>query len=48
MSGSIVAAFSDELANFTTSKGAIRFQPDRPLPVTLVKKLVRARLAEGR
>ena len=48
MSGSIVAAFSDELAEFKTSKGAIRFQPDRPLPVALVKKLVRARIAEGR
>ena len=46
MSGSIVAAHRDELKAFQTSKGTIRFQPDKPLPAALVRKLVKARLAE--
>lgn len=33
------------LEQFPRSKGAIRFQPDRPLPAALVRKLVRAQLA---
>src|SRR5947207_9609080 len=39
MSGSIVSAFRHELSEFKTSKGTIRFQPDRPLSPALVKKL---------
>src|SRR5688572_27412385 len=35
MSGTTVAAFQDELAGYETSKGTIRFSPDRPLPATL-------------
>jgi uncharacterized protein YdhG (YjbR/CyaY superfamily) len=34
-----------ELEGFDTSKGTIRFQPDRPLPTALVRKLVRAHMA---
>ena len=33
------------LERYDTSKGTIRFQPDKPLPKALVKKLVLARLA---
>ena len=47
MSASTVAAFKDELKGYETSKGTIRFQPDRPLPATLVRKLVKARIAEN-
>jgi uncharacterized protein YdhG (YjbR/CyaY superfamily) len=36
-----------ELKRYGTSKGTIRFQPDRPLPVALVRKLVRTRVAEN-
>ena len=36
----------DELEKYDTSKGTIRFRPDRPLPATLVRKLVRTRIAE--
>jgi uncharacterized protein YdhG (YjbR/CyaY superfamily) len=41
-----VAAHQDELEGYDTSKGTIRFQADRPLPATLVRKLVRFRIAE--
>jgi uncharacterized protein YdhG (YjbR/CyaY superfamily) len=47
MSGSTVVAFRDELADYDTSKGTIRFQPNKPLPVALVRKLVKARIAEN-
>jgi uncharacterized protein YdhG (YjbR/CyaY superfamily) len=30
-----------------TPKGTVRFQPDHPLPATLVRKLVKARIAEN-
>jgi len=39
--------FRNELKNFQTSKGTIRFSPDKPLPVALVKKLVKTRIAEN-
>ncbi|HEX4932442.1 MAG TPA: DUF1801 domain-containing protein, partial [Gemmatimonadaceae bacterium] len=45
-SGSIVERFAAELARYETSKGAVRFQPGAPLPVALVRTLVKARLAE--
>ncbi len=47
MSSSTVEAFKDELKDYDTSKGTIRFQPDRPLPAALVRKLVKARIAEN-
>jgi uncharacterized protein YdhG (YjbR/CyaY superfamily) len=39
--------FAAELGAFKTSKGAIAFQPDKPIPAALVRKIVRARLAEN-
>jgi len=41
-----IKALEAELKGFETSKGTIRFQPDRPLPDTLVRKIVRTRIAE--
>src|SRR6266436_7126469 len=35
--------FRNELRNFQTSKGTLRFSPDKPVPVALVKKLLKAR-----
>ncbi|PYL60652.1 MAG: hypothetical protein DMF31_04030 [Verrucomicrobia bacterium] len=37
--------FRSDLKGFQISKGTIRFSPDNPLPVALVKKLVKARTA---
>jgi uncharacterized protein YdhG (YjbR/CyaY superfamily) len=48
MSGSTVEAHKNELKEFDTSKGTIRFQPDHPLPAALVRKLVKARISENR
>jgi len=45
--GAVVEAFKDELKDFETSKGTIRFQPDHPLPATLARKLVKARIARN-
>jgi len=47
MSSSTVAACKAELEKYDTSKGTIRFQPDKPLPAALVRKLVKARIAEN-
>lgn len=43
---SIIEAFKDELKGFSTTKGTIHFSSDRPLPNALVKKLVKARVAQ--
>lgn len=48
MSGSIVATLKTELRDYDTSKGTIRFSPNKPLPATLVRKLLKARSAEIR
>jgi uncharacterized protein YdhG (YjbR/CyaY superfamily) len=47
MSSNTVASHKDELNDFETSKGTIRFRPDKPLPAALVRKLVKARIAEN-
>jgi uncharacterized protein YdhG (YjbR/CyaY superfamily) len=44
---SVIAAFKDELKGFSTSKGTVHFPTDKPLPVALVKKLVKARVKES-
>ena len=47
MSSSTIAAHKDALKGYDTSKGTVRFSPDRPLPAALVRKLVKARIAEN-
>ena len=42
---SAMGVHRSELRRYGVSKGTIRFQPDHPLPASLVKKLVRARIA---
>jgi uncharacterized protein YdhG (YjbR/CyaY superfamily) len=41
-----IAVHRNALEAYDTSKGTIRFQADRPLPATLVRKLVKTRIAE--
>ena len=47
MSSTTIKMHQKELKHYETSKGTIRFQPDKPLPAALVEKLVKARLAES-
>jgi uncharacterized protein YdhG (YjbR/CyaY superfamily) len=42
----VIEAFRKELQSFTTSKGTIHFPLNRPLPVALIKKIVKARVAQ--
>jgi uncharacterized protein YdhG (YjbR/CyaY superfamily) len=37
----------DELKDYDISKGTIRFQADKPMPTSLVRKLIKARIAEN-
>ena len=46
MSGAITSALADDLRGYDTSKGAIRFPVGQPPPAALIRKLVKARLAE--
>jgi len=46
-SSATLKKFRDDLKDFETSKGTIRFSPQEPLPAALVKKLVKARMAEN-
>jgi uncharacterized protein YdhG (YjbR/CyaY superfamily) len=46
MSPAVVEAHAAELQSFKLGKGSVQFTPDRPIPESLVKKLVRARVAE--
>lgn len=36
-----IETFAQELADYSTSKGAIQFPLDRPLPLPLIEKIVR-------
>jgi uncharacterized protein YdhG (YjbR/CyaY superfamily) len=46
MSGTTVATLKADLAAYDTSPGTIRFSARAGLPATLIRKLVRARIAE--
>lgn len=45
--GGVVPEFEEELKEFKTSKGTIQFTPDKPIPDALVRKIIRARVAEN-
>ena len=46
-SGSVLGQLADELDGYTWTKSSLHFAVDRPLPKALVKKLIRARVAEA-
>ena len=45
-SGSVFAEMPDDVAGYVTSKGALQFPIERPLPKGLVKKLIATRLRQ--
>lgn len=44
--GMVISRLSKELANYGTSRGTIRFEIDRCLPMTLVKTIVKMRITD--
>ena len=44
----VIDAFKDELKGYEISKGTVHFPLDKRLPVALIKKLVKARLAQSK
>jgi uncharacterized protein YdhG (YjbR/CyaY superfamily) len=46
-SGSVLDQLANELESYTMTKSSLHFPVDRPLPKSLVKKLIAVRLAEA-
>ncbi|HTO88443.1 MAG TPA: DUF1801 domain-containing protein [Thermoanaerobaculia bacterium] len=44
---SAVETYREELKSYDTSKGTVRFRAENPLPATLVRRLVKARIASS-
>ena len=47
MGSSVLDAFEKELKGFRVTKGTLHFPLDKPLPAGLVKKIVKARIAQN-
>ena len=47
LSAAVIKNLQADLKNYDTSPGTIRFPIDKPLPVALVRKIVKARIAEN-
>jgi uncharacterized protein YdhG (YjbR/CyaY superfamily) len=47
MGAALIRKFKKELAGYETAKGTIRFPVDKPLPSALIKKFVKARIAQN-
>ena len=46
--GAIIDDFKSELAGYKTAKGTVRFSLEKPLPVALIRKLMRASMARNK
>jgi uncharacterized protein YdhG (YjbR/CyaY superfamily) len=44
---SVIQAFGNELRNYKTAKGSIQFPIDQPIPLELIKKIVKFRVEEN-
>ncbi len=42
----LIEHFADELSGYKTSKGAVQFQNDEPLPVELIRRIVVYRVGQ--
>ena len=42
-----IKSFKNELSNFKSSKGAVQFPIDKPLPIKLISKIVKFRVKEN-
>ncbi len=47
-SGTTLATLAKELTGYSGTKSALHFDPKKPLPASLVRKLIKARIAEQR
>jgi uncharacterized protein YdhG (YjbR/CyaY superfamily) len=47
-SGTTLKTLASDIEGYTQTKSALHFGPDDPLPASLVRKLLKARIAEGR
>lgn len=47
-SGTTLGTLKRKLEGYAGTKSAVHFGPDRPLPLALVRKLIRTRIAEGK
>lgn len=45
---SAIEAFAKELAKYKTAKGSVQFPHDQPLPIPLIRKIVRFRVKESK
>jgi uncharacterized protein YdhG (YjbR/CyaY superfamily) len=47
MNASLIDTMKEDLKSYRTSKGTLQFPLDKPLSATLLKKMVKARIAEN-
>ncbi len=47
-SGTTLKTLARDLRGYEQTKGSLHFDPEKPLPATLVRKLIKARIAEGK